>query len=144
MFYITFGEVKEAAVDIRILCNDDCSFSYENDFNHTTNADDTYLLGKTEVQWTATDGSGNTSVLTQNVYVASEAEFSITCPQPTSLDLGYNPEIDDFVEELAQVNKALERIESGEYLNCAACGEDIGEERLMAIPYTDSCIKCAS
>jgi DnaK suppressor protein len=48
------------------------------------------------------------------------------------------------VEELAQVNKALERIESGDYLSCAACGEDIGEERLKAIPYTDNCIKCAN
>lgn len=48
------------------------------------------------------------------------------------------------VEELAQVNTALKRIEDGDYLNCASCSEEIGEERLHAIPYTDHCIKCAS
>ncbi len=48
------------------------------------------------------------------------------------------------VEELVQVKKALSRIEAGDYLSCASCGEDIGEDRLQAIPYTDSCIKCAS
>ena len=48
------------------------------------------------------------------------------------------------LEEVAQINTALERIEKGSYAQCARCGEDIGEERLMAIPYTDSCISCAS
>lgn len=47
-------------------------------------------------------------------------------------------------DELKQINNALQRLESGDYLVCAACGEDIGEQRLLAIPYTDRCIKCAS
>lgn len=48
------------------------------------------------------------------------------------------------VEELAQVRKALQRIEDNVYQNCAHCGGSISEDRLKAIPYTDSCINCAS
>lgn len=47
------------------------------------------------------------------------------------------------IEEIAQINNALLRIEDKSYLLCAHCGEPIGEQRLVAIPYTDSCIDCA-
>ncbi len=47
------------------------------------------------------------------------------------------------IEEIAQINNALQRIEDQFYLRCAHCGEPIGEQRLLAIPYTDSCIDCA-
>ncbi len=50
----------------------------------------------------------------------------------------------DGIEEIAQINNALHRIEDKNYLLCAHCGEPIGEQRLLAIPYTDSCIDCAS
>lgn len=49
----------------------------------------------------------------------------------------------DGIEELAQISRALKRIDDGEYLECARCGNDIGEARLEAIPYTDRCINCA-
>lgn len=45
--------------------------------------------------------------------------------------------------ELQQINNALQRIENGEYELCSRCGKAIGEPRLLAIPYTDCCIKCA-
>ena len=48
------------------------------------------------------------------------------------------------IEEIVQINNALQRIEDELYLLCAHCGESIGEQRLLAIPYTDSCIKCAA
>jgi RNA polymerase-binding protein DksA len=44
---------------------------------------------------------------------------------------------------LLRIEKALKRIESGEYAYCEECGEPIGEQRLAAIPYTDHCIDCA-
>tara|TARA_R110002126_G_scaffold178030_1_gene326973 strand:+ start:1466 stop:1789 length:324 start_codon:yes stop_codon:yes gene_type:complete len=47
-------------------------------------------------------------------------------------------------EELKQINTALQRMEHGEYLHCSQCGEDIGIERLNAVPFTTLCIKCAS
>ena len=47
------------------------------------------------------------------------------------------------LEEVAQINNALHRIEDDTYLLCANCGEPIGEKRLQAIPYTSRCIQCA-
>jgi DnaK suppressor protein len=45
--------------------------------------------------------------------------------------------------QLRQVNQALERLQSGQYLNCSHCGGDIGEARLRAIPETTLCAACA-
>lgn len=45
--------------------------------------------------------------------------------------------------ELGQINRALERIESGDYTLCSNCGEGINIKRLEAVPYTNLCIKCA-
>lgn len=45
--------------------------------------------------------------------------------------------------ELQQVENALLRLEEGRYTTCAICGEDIDEQRLEAVPYTDRCIRCA-
>jgi RNA polymerase-binding transcription factor DksA len=38
--------------------------------------------------------------------------------------------------------EALARIEAGTYERCASCGEDIGRERLEAIPATTVCVTC--
>ena len=46
-------------------------------------------------------------------------------------------------EELKQIQRALQRIETGEYFSCANCGEAIGMSRLQAIPDTALCIDCA-
>ncbi len=45
--------------------------------------------------------------------------------------------------ELAGINRALARIASGTYFSCAACGADIDERRLEAVPYADRCTRCA-
>lgn len=45
--------------------------------------------------------------------------------------------------ELALVNSALGRIEKGEYGICEACGNEISEERLDALPHAEKCINCA-
>ena len=47
-------------------------------------------------------------------------------------------------DELRQIDKALLRIEEGHYDQCAKCGEQIAEARLQALPFTESCIECAS
>lgn len=48
------------------------------------------------------------------------------------------------LEELRQINKALQRLDDGDYQTCANCGESIAEQRLLAVPYTELCIKCAN
>ena len=45
--------------------------------------------------------------------------------------------------ELVQIERALERIERGEYAVCALCGDPIPLARLRAVPYTDRCVDCA-
>ena len=43
---------------------------------------------------------------------------------------------------LRKVEKAIKKIEEGEYGICEKCGEEIGVKRLEARPVTDLCIKC--
>jgi RNA polymerase-binding transcription factor DksA len=45
--------------------------------------------------------------------------------------------------EKAMIVAALERIVSGEYGQCAQCGDDISAARLDVLPYTPVCAKCA-
>ena len=46
-------------------------------------------------------------------------------------------------ESLKLINEALFRLDNGSYNVCNRCGEEIGEERLDALPYTDICVVCA-
>ena len=57
----------------------------------------------------------------------------------------YERELDEGLEEdardqLHQVDKALARIEAGEYGRCEICGKEIPVERLEAVPWTTLCI----
>ncbi len=45
--------------------------------------------------------------------------------------------------ELASVERALARFESGTYGICAGCGEPIAPARLRALPAAELCIRCA-
>ena len=45
--------------------------------------------------------------------------------------------------ELQQINRALQRLENGDYPYCSKCGKAIGEQRLSLIPFTEHCIACA-
>ena len=46
--------------------------------------------------------------------------------------------------ELARIEAALERIEAGEYGDCAGCGEPIPAKRLAFDPAAPTCVDCAS
>lgn len=50
----------------------------------------------------------------------------------------------EVAEELRQISRALQRIESGEYAHCTSCGEDIPDARLEALPTTSLCVDCAT
>lgn len=43
---------------------------------------------------------------------------------------------------IREIEAALVRVRSGEYGECAACGDDIAERRLMARPTATHCIDC--
>jgi RNA polymerase-binding transcription factor DksA len=50
-------------------------------------------------------------------------------------------ENEEYVAE--EVHSALDRLEDGTFGICEACGEQISEERLEAIPYARYCVTCA-
>jgi DnaK suppressor protein len=57
----------------------------------------------------------------------------------------YERELDEGLEEDAReqlrlVDKALARLDSGEYGRCEVCGKEIPTERLEAVPWTTLCI----
>lgn len=45
--------------------------------------------------------------------------------------------------ELQSVERALRRIDGGQYEVCSLCGGPIEPARLEAVPYTDRCSDCA-
>ncbi len=49
----------------------------------------------------------------------------------------------DAKDKLIAIDKALLRIETGDYGYCEECGEAIDEKRLKAIPFAIRCIDCA-
>jgi DnaK suppressor protein len=47
------------------------------------------------------------------------------------------------LNKLMALEKAIEKIDHGQYGNCDECNEDIGIKRLEAIPGCSLCISCA-
>lgn len=45
---------------------------------------------------------------------------------------------------LYHLDRALERLDKGEYGNCIECGNEINPERLEAVPHARLCIACKS
>jgi RNA polymerase-binding protein DksA len=45
-------------------------------------------------------------------------------------------------EALAQIDRALARIDDGSYGVCESCGNPIGKNRLMAVPHATLCMSC--
>src|SRR3712207_3468680 len=48
------------------------------------------------------------------------------------------------VEAMANIERALARIDSGTYGSCEACGAEIPYARLEAIPYAQLCVRCSA
>src|SRR6185436_10799476 len=40
------------------------------------------------------------------------------------------------------INEAIKRLDSGEFGECARCGEEIPEKRLLAVAWASTCIGC--
>lgn len=47
-------------------------------------------------------------------------------------------------EELAAIEEALQRIETGQYGSCKRCGGAIEPHRLQAVPHAVTCRECAN
>ncbi len=46
------------------------------------------------------------------------------------------------LEEIAQIQDAMSRMELGTYGNCTSCGMQIPEARLEAVPFAARCMDC--
>lgn len=46
-------------------------------------------------------------------------------------------------KELSEIEESLARLQAGTYGICYQCGNNIPEDRLMALPYTTTCKICA-
>ena len=72
-------------------------------------------------------------------------------PEPDSEEQALGRENDEVLEhlddssrkEMAMIEAALVRIAAGTYDVCDNCGDTIIAQRLKALPYTTTCIKCA-
>ena len=45
-------------------------------------------------------------------------------------------------DTIAQIEKAIHRLDDGTYPECEECGGGIGDERLEALPFATQCIDC--
>lgn len=85
--------------------------------------------------------------LTADAQEATERELSSAEQHPSELaseTIGL--ELDQSVQkhaelELAELEEAVKRVNSGSYGNCEACGQPIGEARLEALPTARFCIE---
>jgi DnaK suppressor protein len=73
-------------------------------------------------------------------------------PAPDSQEQASERENDEVLEhlddssraEMEMIEAALARITAGTYGTCGQCGGSIPQQRLAALPYTTSCIACAT
>jgi RNA polymerase-binding transcription factor DksA len=47
------------------------------------------------------------------------------------------------LEQIAEIDAAIGRLDSGAYGTCVRCGQPVGEERLAARPAAATCLRCA-
>ena len=47
------------------------------------------------------------------------------------------------LREMEQIKLAIHKIDAGQYGICAACGNKIAPQRLEALPFATTCIRCA-
>jgi DnaK suppressor protein len=70
------------------------------------------------------------------------ADFAEQAVEQENIEVLYSLEAEGRAE-LALVERALTRIERGDYGACCQCGTAIAAERLAALPYAETCIGCA-
>jgi DnaK suppressor protein len=51
--------------------------------------------------------------------------------------------LERYFQTILEIERALARIEAGQYDICVACREPIPDKRLQALPWTRTCVQCA-
>jgi DnaK suppressor protein len=47
------------------------------------------------------------------------------------------------VQQVAEIDAAISRLDDGVYGRCVRCGQPVGEDRLAARPAAATCVRCA-
>ncbi|MEE9298144.1 MAG: TraR/DksA family transcriptional regulator [Acidimicrobiia bacterium] len=98
-------------------------------------------------------------LVARRAQLAAELEW-LTAPPETGSTVAFGKRIGDGTTEaverlsttatarsisasLADIERALAKIDSGSYGECDDCGQPIGETRLQALPATSRCIDCS-
>jgi DnaK suppressor protein len=89
-------------------------------------------------------------VLKERVDVESQRAKPSQLANPDRADIAYDYAyrsrrlslLEQLEDQLAEVNKALKRIDEGTYGLCTNCGKNILPERLEALPSAELCIDC--
>jgi DnaK suppressor protein len=50
--------------------------------------------------------------------------------------------LDRYARQLRQIERALQRLDTGDYGVCVDCEQEIAAKRLRAVPWTPRCLKC--
>lgn len=52
-------------------------------------------------------------------------------------------DLDQLIDELNEIDAALQRLDLGSYGVCESCGQPIPDDRLEAMPFATTCVECA-
>lgn len=86
--------------------------------------------------------------LMKNVFQSKPADYGSEDGKEDSVGEMIASEVNNAMEyelkqRLDEILKAQEKLKTGHYGICDKCGEEIPEERLLAVPMTLFCINCA-
>jgi DnaK suppressor protein len=101
-----------------------------------------------------------TELITRREWIAGELA-AMTEPPEAGINLSFGKRVGDGTTEaverfastatarslsttLAQINRALVKLDDGTYGTCDVCGRPISEERLEARPATSRCLECST
>lgn len=85
--------------------------------------------------------------LTDTITESKEMESNVAQDLVDKAETSYTKEFllsltDNEREQLLLIDEAIKRLEHAEFGVCQLCQKDIGQKRLMAIPWTPYCIDC--
>lgn len=84
----------------------------------------------------------------ENVFETKPADYGSEDGEEDSAGETIASEVNNAMEHelknrLDEILKAQEKLKTGHYGICDKCGQEIPEERLLAVPMTSFCINCA-
>lgn len=106
-------------------------------------SNDEFDAARTQLESLKDELSERVSALARDGKIALDRNFSEQAIELENRDVALALDA-EAREELADIEKALQRLAAGEYGQCLRCGEAIARERLAVAPAAALCIGCAN